>query len=56
MEKRYSQTEKEALGLVWGCERFHMYLFGIDFTLMTDCKPLEVIYSANSRISAHIER
>ena len=24
VERRYSQTEKEALGLVWGCERFHM--------------------------------
>ena len=26
VERRYSQTEREALGLVWGCERFHMYL------------------------------
>ena len=24
VERRHSQTEKEALGLVWGCERFHM--------------------------------
>ena len=28
-QRRSSQTEKEALGLVWGCERFHMYLYGV---------------------------
>lgn len=33
VERRYSQTEKEALGLVWACERFHQYLYGIDFNL-----------------------
>ena len=56
VERRYSQTEKEALGLVWGCERFLMYLYGVEFTLLTDHKPLEVIYSTNSRNSARIER
>ena len=24
-EQRYSQTEWEALVVVWGCEKFHMY-------------------------------
>ena len=45
VEKRYSQTEKEALGLAWACERFNMYLYGTEFELLTDHKPLECIYS-----------
>ena len=54
VEKRYSQTEREALGVVWACERFHMYLYGIDFELLTDHKPLEFIYSMKSKPSAKI--
>lgn len=27
-EKRYSQTQREALALVWAVERFYIYLFG----------------------------
>lgn len=56
VEKRYSQTEKEALGIIWVCERFPMYLYGIDFELFTDHKPLEYIYSAKSKPSARIRR
>ena len=58
VERRYSQTEKEALGLVWACERFHayIYIFGIEFELVTDHKPLEVIYSRRSKPCARIER
>ncbi|CAB3987669.1 Transposon Tf2-9 poly, partial [Paramuricea clavata] len=56
VERRYSQTEKEALGLVWACERFHVYLYGSKFELITDHKPLEVIYSKNSTPPARIQR
>jgi hypothetical protein len=43
VEKRYSQTEKESLALVWGIEHFHFYVFGATFILITDNKPLELI-------------
>ena len=56
VERRYPQTEKEALAVVWLCKRFHVYLYGRQFELWTDHKPLECIYSARSRPSARIER
>ena len=56
VERRYSQTEREDLALVWACERFHVYLYGKNFELETDHKLLEVIYSSKFRPSARIER
>ena len=58
VEQRYSQTEKEALAIVWGCEHFHIYLYGSSFTtVITDHKPLQVILNnARSKPPARIER
>jgi len=56
VERRYSQTEKEALVVVWACQRFHVYLYCIEFELYTDHKPLETIYSSRSKPCARIER
>ena len=49
VERHYSQTEHEALAVVWGCERFHLYLYGTTFDIYTDHKPLEIIYSPTSK-------
>ena len=56
-ESRYSQTEKEALAIVWGIEHFHIYVYGAPFILYTDHKPLELIYGNKiSKPPARIER
>ena len=39
-EKNYSQLEKEGLSCVFGVTKFHSYLFGHPFDLVTDHKPL----------------
>ena len=57
VERRYSETEREALAIVWAVEHYHLFLFGATFTLITDHKPLEVIYgSPKSKPSARMER
>ncbi|XP_055633424.1 uncharacterized protein K02A2.6-like [Toxorhynchites rutilus septentrionalis] len=56
VEKRYAQIEKEALALVWAVERFHFYLYGRSFELITDHKPLETIFGPRSKPCARIER
>ncbi|CAB4013461.1 Retrovirus-related Pol poly [Paramuricea clavata] len=43
VERKYSQTEREALAIVWAMERLQIYLRGGKFTLYTDCKPIELI-------------
>ncbi|XP_055910452.1 uncharacterized protein K02A2.6-like [Eupeodes corollae] len=55
-ERRYCQTEKEALALVWACEHFDMFLYGKDFVLITDHKPLETIFGPKTKSCARIER
>lgn len=55
-ERRYAQTEKEALAIVWGVERFHFFLFGIKFEIYTDHKPLTFIFSDKSKPCLRIER
>ena len=49
VERRYSQIEREALAIVLAVERFHDYLYGISFTIVTDNKPLMSILSPDSK-------
>ena len=43
-QSNYSNIERETLALVFGITRFHTYLFGKEFTVITDHKPLEMIW------------
>ena len=43
-EQNYAQIEKEALAILFGCERFHVYLYGKSFTVESDHKPLQPIF------------
>ena len=47
VEARYANIERELLAVVYGCERFHTYLYGRSFTVESDHKPLESIHLEN---------
>ena len=43
-ERNYQNLERECLATIWGMEKFHYFLYGKEFTLETDQKPLVLIY------------
>ena len=62
-EKRYSVNELELLGIVWSIDYFNYYLYGKNFTVLTDHRALLPILkehrsnkSYNSRLSRWIDR
>ena len=44
-EQRYSQIEREGLAVVWACEHLHIYLYGTDFKIFTDHRPLLLLFT-----------
>ena len=59
-EKKYSQLDKEGLAIVFGVKRFHQYLVGRHFCILSDHKPLQHLFRETSGIqvlaSARIQR
>ena len=59
-ERNYPQLEKEGLACIFGVKRFHSYLFGHHFHMITDHKPLLALLnehrSTSPQASARIRR
>ena len=56
-ERNYQNLERECLATIWGTEKFHYFLYGKEFTLETDQKPLVLIYRKHMvEISPRIQR
>ena len=59
-EMKYSQLEKEGLSIVFGVKKFHMYLFGRHFEIVSDHKSLQHLFhhtrATPTMASARIQR
>ena len=56
-ERNYQNLERECLATIWEMEKFHYFLYGKQFTLETDQKPLVSIYRKHMvEISPRIQR
>ena len=53
----YANIKRELLAIVYGCEKFHTYLYRRTFIMETDHKPLEMISLKNLTVApAHLQR
>jgi len=46
-QQKYAQIEKELLAIVYGCNKFHQYVYGHTVHVETDHKPLQSIMQKN---------
>lgn len=43
-QKNYAQIEKELFAILFGCKKFHQYIYGSNVTVETDHKPLVTLF------------
>ena len=56
-ESRYSQIERECLGILYACEKNRLYLLGRKFTLYNDHKALiNLLNNTSSKLPLRLER
>ena len=59
-EKKYLQLDKEALAIIFGIKRFHQYLYGHHFKILSDHEPLQHLFNEHAATpplaSARIQR
>lgn len=59
-QRNYANIQREALAIIFAVTKFHKYIFGRKFTLITDHQPLKFIFDPNKNIpmlaSARIQR
>lgn len=53
-EHKYAQIDKEALALVFAVKYFHQYVYGRQFILRTDRKPLVSIFGENKGVPSMV--
>lgn len=46
-QRKYSQIQKEALAIIFALQKFHQFLYGRHFILVTDHKPLLALFGPN---------
>lgn len=54
-QQRYSQIQREALVVIFGLNKFHKFLYGRHFYLITDHKPLLALFGPNKGIRQHLQ-
>ena len=56
-QARYPQVDPEALSIYWAIKRFPLFVYGKEFKVITDHKPLVALFNnPSSKPSARIER